>query len=93
MVAGSRFEAMLTVIVSEVVEAIRALAHGKSVRVLLYGILTSFSCASMNGIPAEIIQRAEDLVVMNIKGEDLVEACCQMPQDELEELEEAVCVA
>ncbi len=44
----------------------------------------------MNGVPEEIIRRAEDLVLLSMRGEDLVAACCQMPEDEASELEEAV---
>jgi len=44
----------------------------------------------MNGVPEEIIRRAEDLVLLSMKGDDLVIACCQMQEDEVEELKEAV---
>lgn len=52
--------------------------------------LTSYSCAAMNGVPPEIVRRAEDLILLTMRGEDLVAACCQMPEDEAAELEEAV---
>lgn len=52
--------------------------------------LTNGSCAAMNGIPPEIVQRADNLVLIAIKGEDLISTCCQMPSDEMAELEEAV---
>jgi DNA mismatch repair protein MSH5 len=44
----------------------------------------------MNGVPPEIIQRAESLILLSTRGEDLVAACCEMPEDETEELREAV---
>ncbi|KAF2832856.1 hypothetical protein CC86DRAFT_414515 [Ophiobolus disseminans] len=47
-------------------------------------------CAAMNGVPPEIVQRAENLILLSMRGEDLVAACCQMPEDEAAELEEAV---
>ena len=44
----------------------------------------------MNGVPPEIIQRAETLILSSMRGEDLVAACCQLPENEAAELEEAV---
>jgi DNA mismatch repair protein MSH5 len=44
----------------------------------------------MNGVPPEIVQRAENLILLSMRGEDLLAACCQMPGDEAAELEEAV---
>jgi DNA mismatch repair protein MSH5 len=44
----------------------------------------------MNGVPPEIIQRAENLILLSSRGENLVAACCEMPEDEAEDLEEAV---
>lgn len=48
------------------------------------------SCAAMSGVPGEVVQRAEDLVLLSMRGEDLIAACCQMPDEESAELEEAV---
>ncbi|KAH7095817.1 muts domain V-domain-containing protein [Paraphoma chrysanthemicola] len=47
-------------------------------------------CAASNGVPPEVVQRAEQLITLSLEGEDLVAACCQMPDDEAAELEEAV---
>ena len=44
----------------------------------------------MNGVPKEIVQRADELIAMALKGKDLIAACSIMPQSEVLELEEAV---
>jgi DNA mismatch repair protein MSH5 len=44
----------------------------------------------MNGVPEEIVRRAEDLILLAMKGEDLVATCCQMSEGEAAELEDAV---
>ncbi|KAI9713851.1 MAG: MutS protein msh5 [Bogoriella megaspora] len=46
-------------------------------------------CAALNGVAPEVIQRAEELVALSVKGEDLVAVCAVMPPDEIHELEAA----
>jgi DNA mismatch repair protein MSH5 len=54
------------------------------------------ACARMNGVPEEVVGKAEKLIKLAARGEDLVEACAEMPEAELAELHDAVgntCVA
>ncbi|GME25550.1 DNA mismatch repair protein msh5 [Neofusicoccum parvum] len=50
-------------------------------------------CAAMNGISKEVVSRAEQLILVSVKGEDLVAACAVMPSGERAELEEAESIA
>lgn len=47
-------------------------------------------CAAMNGIGSVIVRRAEELVLLAARGEDLVEACAVLPEGEMDELRHAV---
>lgn len=44
----------------------------------------------MNGVPKEIVERADEIIAMILKGQDIVAACSTMPISEALELEEAV---
>jgi DNA mismatch repair protein MSH5 len=48
------------------------------------------SCAAMNGVSSDIVHRAEELILLSARGEDLVEACAELPPGELAELQDAV---
>lgn len=74
-------------------EAPRASEPGKSIVTVHFTMLNLHSCAAINGVPPELVQRAEDLILLSMRGEDLVAACCQMPEDEEAELVEAVSVS
>jgi DNA mismatch repair protein MSH5 len=56
----------------------------------VWTVLTVPSCAAMNGVAEEVVKRAENLILLSMRGEDLVAACCQIPEDEAAELAEAV---
>lgn len=48
------------------------------------------SCAALNGIDATIVDRANHLMEMSIKGEDLVSACAEFSEKEEDDLRDAV---
>ena len=48
------------------------------------------SCAALNGIDATIVDRANHLMEMSAKGEDLVSACSKFSEKEEDDLRDAV---
>ncbi|KAI4752933.1 hypothetical protein E4T52_14463 [Aureobasidium sp. EXF-3400] len=50
-------------------------------------------CAALNGIPLEVTNRAEELILLAARGEDLVAACAILSESETKDLEESEDIA
>ncbi|KAI7088979.1 hypothetical protein KC356_g2889 [Hortaea werneckii] len=51
------------------------------------------ACAAMNGVDEKIIRRAEDFILLAARGDDLVQACAELPAHEVMELQDAEAIA
>ena len=47
------------------------------------------SCAALNGIDPAIVERADELILLSSRGEDLTAACAKLSEKEAQELERA----
>jgi hypothetical protein len=56
----------------------------------IYADFEQHRCAALNGVAKEIIKRAEQLILLESLGEDLIAACAILPESEVAELQEAV---
>ncbi|KAK5110382.1 hypothetical protein LTR62_006090 [Meristemomyces frigidus] len=50
-------------------------------------------CAALNGVDERVVRRAEELILLAARGEDLVEMCAELPEAELVELKDAEGIA
>lgn len=50
-------------------------------------------CAALNGIDPAIVERAEDLILLSARGEDLVTACAKISEAEAKDMEDAEKIA
>ncbi|KAI6825107.1 hypothetical protein KC342_g11225 [Hortaea werneckii] len=51
------------------------------------------ACAAMNGVDEKIIERAEEFILLTARGDDLVQACVELPAQEVMELQDAETIA
>jgi hypothetical protein len=48
------------------------------------------SCAALNGISKPIVDRANELASLAVRGEDFIAACAELSEEEMQALQEAV---
>lgn len=51
------------------------------------------SCAALNGVDQAIVDRADELVLLSARGEDLIAACATISEKEEADLETAVSIS
>lgn len=54
------------------------------------GKLITSSCAAINGINRVIVDRANELVSLSARGENLIAACAVLSTEEMQALQDAV---
>ncbi|KAH0536656.1 hypothetical protein FGG08_006482 [Glutinoglossum americanum] len=52
-----------------------------------------YKCAALSGIDPAIVERADELILLTARGEDLVAACARVSEEEARELESAEAIA
>lgn len=57
---------------------------------MLFKLSLPVSCAANCGVESPVLARANELVLLSARGEDLVAACASMSKNEEEDLEKAV---
>ena len=75
----------------EVAVVVLVMVAGEALLSLMGSLANEYlSCAALNGIDATIVDRANYLVDINAKGEDLVTACAEISEKEEDDLKDAV---
>ena len=85
-------KAMLIVQTAFELAAVVLVTAAGEVSLILMGSLADWflSCAALNGVDATVVDRANHLVDISAKGEDLVNVCAEISRKDEEDLKDAV---